>query len=131
PGRSRQAGLPAGKTALGARQDAVRGDAQVRDPQALGVAVAASPHGHELPVPHAPELEAERPALRPRLARPGEEELDAGASRARPPINLGHTAVGPGLEERCLAAAPPVETDGAAYPVASAPEAAEEQPSAG
>src|SRR5262249_29527229 len=119
--------LPAGITKRAAQHDAVHGDFQVRDPHASGEARAARPLGRARPVPHAPEPEAELPALRPRLAGPGEEELDAGASRARPSIDLGHTAVGPGLEERDLAVAPAVETDGVPYPFGRETKTAEEQ----
>src|SRR5215475_678225 len=50
-----------------------------------------------------------------------------GAPRAPPPIDLGHTAVGPGLEERGLTVAPAVETDGAPYSFGRETEPTEEQ----
>src|SRR5262249_61485454 len=112
----RATGVRAGKREHTARPHAARGAFKVGTPQALGVAVEAPPQGRESTIPHAPELEAERPAPRPRLAGPGEEELDARAPRARPSIDLGHTVVGPRLEERGLAVAPAVESHPAPPP---------------
>src|SRR5262249_11567423 len=111
---------------LAAQHDAIGGDVEMGDPETFGIVVGAPPHRRETTPAHAPQLEAKRPALRPRLAPPGEEELDSTPPRG-PPLELGHAAVAPGLEEGSFAAARPVETDGAAHALRGETESPQEE----